>query len=947
MSGGRLFNRLGRFGSVWSKHVFNGGSGDGFAPGDKGETELKEDGGWRVPMFPRVSLEGGVDDADGAADENLDGFVQPPRVKTMGAMAPSISGVAPEQMVQEAPVELKTSPRGGGFGRQTDVTKAGLAQMPHGRIPPVIGAVSVIRSPVNSKPTPGLSRNAVKARLDFSNDEIDPDVLDDQGRPGDWANPDRYVGIRDASFESFQSGGEGSKQGFQTAVSGSRDDEMFARQDEIPGDDEVIGEVSRVFSDSPTGLIKAHDPVGTVKAPRIKGFVPGALKLIISQDRALPNEPKISRDQSLTRDQAQYLRDWVTLNLRSRLPGFDDLTQPDRDRMVREGIDLYYDPDKLDVLWSTGDWSVPSVRRHGPQKLPDAAKFSDPASGYNALMPSEKAKSPLDAAEWPKYRAMAEKIVDTHPFFRVPDPNSSSDEPVQPIKGTRRMDYIHRVALQLAGVTQEQYDRAMRERDAGHRGFLATLGASWFGTSTQGVGTLLKSLGADRLGEFYQETGSELLEDGVDPNYTKTRDVGQTLGGITPAVGLYAAGGFPAMLVGGTLMAGRSAYDRGRDADLSGSRLTGYVGLHMLSSVMTMLAMRRFAPASSPGAAAHGAAVGGLGNEIANTIDRAFIDPNIPLGAHGRQAVVGGAITGYLTQGRAQRPGGAKSAGGQSKSAVSTLLGMEPAEFQMLRARLKAVKHLDETALRKMGARDPAGAKRALEKLSRMGDIETPEGVWRASAHPEFMASLRELVASFEKDASASGRTGREHDGDGPRTSDVSNGALINEALARRSGAAGGKIPQIPLPSQPLPIDFIMDSQDKAGIYASRRNDIDPNGMLDVTGHGNSNLVKWGKIPVDAKRAAEIIKRDPQYRGQPIRLLSCSTGSRPDGFAQQLANQLGVTVLAPNDFLWPYPDGRFTIGPGEWVDYPNGIRKFEPRYPHNGKFVPFNPQNNP
>ncbi len=533
MSGGRLFNRLGRFGSIWPKHVFNGENEGGSAPADKKETELKEDVGWRVPMRPRVSLEGDVDDSDEAADEDLDGFVQPPRVKTREAMASLIPGVAPKRMIEAAPVGLKTSSRVGGFGRQTDVAKAGLAQMPHGRIPPVTGAVSVIRSPANSKPTPGQSGDAVKARVDFSNDEIEPDVLDDQGRSDDGANPDRYVGIRDASSESFQSGDKRNKQGSQTA-------------ELEPRDDEVIGEVSTVFSDSPTGLIKAPDPVGVVKAPRIKGFVPGALKLIISQDRALPNEPKISRDQSLTRDQAQYLRDWVTLNLRSRLPGFDDLTQPDRDRMVREGIDLYYDPDKLDVLWSTGDWSVPSVRRHGPQKLPDAAEFADPAPGYNALMPSERAKSPLDAGEWPKYRKMAEKIVDTHPYFRVPDPNSSSDEPVQPIRGTRRMDYIHRAALQLAGVTQEQYDRAMRERGAGDRGFLATLGASWLGTSTHGVGTLLKSLGADRLGEFYQETGGELLEDAVDPNYSKTRDAGQTLGGITPALGLYAAGGFPA-----------------------------------------------------------------------------------------------------------------------------------------------------------------------------------------------------------------------------------------------------------------------------------------------------------------------------------------------------------------------------------------------------------------
>jgi hypothetical protein len=566
-------------------------------------------------------------------------------------------------------------------------------------------------------------------------------------------------------------------------------------------------------------------------------------------------------------------------------------------------------------------------------------------------MPSEQAKSPLDEAEWPKYRKMAEKIVDTHPYFRVPDSNSSSDEPVLPIKGTRRMDYIHRVALHLAGVTQEEYDWAVRERDAGNRGFLATLGAGWFGTSTHGIGTLLKSLGAQRLGEFYQETGDAFLEDASDPNYPKTRSVGQTLGGITPTVGLYAAGGFPAMLVGGTLMAGRSAYDRGREANLSGPQLTGYVGLHMLSSVMTMLVMRRFVPASSPRAAAHGAAAGGLGNEIANTIDRAFIDPKIPLGANGGQAVLGGAITGYLTQGRAQRSGSTKSAGGQSKGAASTLLGMDSTEFQMLRARLKAVKHLDEAALRKMGAKDPAGAKRALEKLSRMGDIETPEGVWQASAHPEFMASLRDLVRSFEKDAPANGRPPKGSEGGVPRTPDgrvdlLSNGGLIEETPVWRADAASGKVPQIPPPTKPKPIDLILDYKDEFTIYSNRRKDIDPNGTLDVSAHGDAYSIDHLDQSINAKQAADIIRRHPEFTGQPIRLLSCNTGAKADGVAQQLANELGVRVLAPNDYLWAHTDGQFTIGPGEWVAGADGP-EFQAVYPHNGKFVEFKPKKNP
>lgn len=45
-----------------------------------------------------------------------------------------------------------------------------------------------------------------------------------------------------------------------------------------------------------------------------------------------------------------------------------------------------------------------------------------------------------------------------------------------------------------------------------------------------------------------------------------------------------------------------------------------------------------------------------------------------------------------------------------------------------------------------------------------------------------------------------------------------------------------------------------------------------------------------------------------------VRLLSCSTGSVDDGFAQQLANALGVEVEAPSDVLIVAPNGKYKIG---------------------------------
>lgn len=48
---------------------------------------------------------------------------------------------------------------------------------------------------------------------------------------------------------------------------------------------------------------------------------------------------------------------------------------------------------------------------------------------------------------------------------------------------------------------------------------------------------------------------------------------------------------------------------------------------------------------------------------------------------------------------------------------------------------------------------------------------------------------------------------------------------------------------------------------------------------------------------------------------QQIRLLSCSTGKLPNGFAQYLTNKLGMDVLAPDEVLWAYPNGNMVVAP--------------------------------
>ena len=70
-------------------------------------------------------------------------------------------------------------------------------------------------------------------------------------------------------------------------------------------------------------------------------------------------------------------------------------------------------------------------------------------------------------------------------------------------------------------------------------------------------------------------------------------------------------------------------------------------------------------------------------------------------------------------------------------------------------------------------------------------------------------------------------------------------------------------------------------------------------------------LVKCGMIYSDRKKPVVA------GSGEPIRLLSCSTGATNTAgncFAQILANELNTMVIAPNKVLFVNPDGSFYIG---------------------------------
>lgn len=126
--------------------------------------------------------------------------------------------------------------------------------------------------------------------------------------------------------------------------------------------------------------------------------------------------------------------------------------------------------------------------------------------------------------------------------------------------------------------------------------------------------------------------------------------------------------------------------------------------------------------------------------------------------------------------------------------------------------------------------------------------------------------------------------------------------------------------------------------------YISRRKDVDVNDVLDVVAHGSPNSVQIshnGKdIQIDSRTLAKMIKRNPQYKRKGVRLLSCSTGSSPNGFAQNLANKLGVPVSAPNKLFWSDNCGNYLVA---------GRDKANPKYPSRidtGEFITFYPGGN-
>jgi hypothetical protein len=104
-------------------------------------------------------------------------------------------------------------------------------------------------------------------------------------------------------------------------------------------------------------------------------------------------------------------------------------------------------------------------------------------------------------------------------------------------------------------------------------------------------------------------------------------------------------------------------------------------------------------------------------------------------------------------------------------------------------------------------------------------------------------------------------------------------------------------------------------------------------GVIDVIVHGSADafwvLHNGTWVQVNHRALATLIQKSGQS-GTSIRLISCSAGASSTGVAQNLANKLGIKVLAPSDTVWIHPNGTLTIGKtptantGTWVTFTPG-----------------------
>jgi hypothetical protein len=178
--------------------------------------------------------------------------------------------------------------------------------------------------------------------------------------------------------------------------------------------------------------------------------------------------------------------------------------------------------------------------------------------------------------------------------------------------------------------------------------------------------------------------------------------------------------------------------------------------------------------------------------------------------------------------------------------------------------------------------------------------------------------------------------------------------ALQRAYLQEQKGSAlkGNQLKGAPYRVSEKHID-LMRPDDRFSVNSQNREAL--KGYFDVIAHGvekpeapttKIRLQTLGRdVGVDHRTLAKLLKKQKGcYNDQPIRLLSCSTGNAPDGFAQNLANKTNKEVIAPSKTVWAGEKGELSVSSTEKTTDILGRERLFPKEPFNGEWRNFKPQ---
>jgi len=141
----------------------------------------------------------------------------------------------------------------------------------------------------------------------------------------------------------------------------------------------------------------------------------------------------------------------------------------------------------------------------------------------------------------------------------------------------------------------------------------------------------------------------------------------------------------------------------------------------------------------------------------------------------------------------------------------------------------------------------------------------------------------------------------------------------------------------------PGSIDY-MNSGEQFSKWIRKRSDVDVDGFIDIIAHGTDKTIEieynGRTVELDHRSFAKLLSTRQEIAGKNIRLLSCNTGKIPYGFAQGLAQRLGIDVKAPSSFLWVNLRGSYFVADG----IRNANKELVPVMKRPGTFITYSPR---